>query len=107
LAKTLILAKNDFIETTKHFMKGIEPAKKLLLSLMDEFCERRNRLDSVILTWTHAKNGNEAEVFDHAIKNFADFDLFLQDLTFFLKDLINSCPKAREQYKEWYQKKTT
>ena len=106
LIATLEFAKHDFIKTTEPFIKGIEPAKKLLLSLIDEFCQRRNRLDSVILSWTHAQSGSEAKVFNHEIQNFAKFDIFLSDLTLFLKDLIHSCPKAREQYKEWYQKKT-
>ena len=107
LLATLEFAKHDFIKTTEPFIKGIEPAKKLLLSLIDEFCERRHRLDSVILAWTHAQAGNEAKIFNHEIQDFATFNVFLSDLTLFLKDLINSCPKAREQYKEWYQKKNS
>jgi hypothetical protein len=104
LANALAISKRDFIETTKHFMKGIEPVKRLMMSLIKEFCERRNRPDSVILDWANAKSGNEDEIFNQAIKSFANFELFLSDLTFFLKDLVNSCPKAREQYKEWYKK---
>lgn len=104
LKHALEISKQDFIDTTRHFMKGIEPAKRLMMSLIKEFCERRNRLDSVILDWANAKNGNEDEIFNNAIRTFADFELFLSDLTFFLKDLVNSCPKAREQYKEWYKK---
>lgn len=104
LSDALAISKQDFIETTKHFMKGIEPAKRLMMSLITEFCERRNRPDSVILDWANAKNGNEDEIFNHAIRSFKDFELFLSDLTFFLKDLVHSCPKAREQYKEWYKK---
>ena len=106
LIATLEFAKHDFIKTTEPFIKGIEPAKKLLLSLIDEFCQKRNRPDSVILSWTHAQCGSEAKVFNHEIQDFAKFNIFLSDLTLFLKDLIHSCPKAREQYKEWYQKKT-
>jgi len=104
LAHALQLSKHDFIKTTEQFMKGIEPAKRLMLDLIKEFCEKRNRPDSVILAWTNAKHGNEAEVFSDNIRSFASFELFLTDLTFFLKDLVNSCPKAREQYKEWYKK---
>lgn len=105
LVALLDFAKHDFIKTTEPFIKGIEPAKKLLLSLIDEFCEKRNRRDSVILAWTHAQNGNEGKIFNQHIRNFSEFNVFLCDLTLFLKDLIHSCPKAREQYKEWYQKK--
>lgn len=106
LLATLEFAKHDFIKTTEPFIKGIEPAKKLLLSLIDEFCQLRHRPDSVILAWTHAQSGCEAKVFNHEIQDFAKFNVFLNDLTLFLKDLIHSCPKAREQYKEWYNKKT-
>ena len=104
LIKILSAAKHDFIETTKPFMDGMEAAKRLILDLIGEFCERRNRHDSIILSWANAKHGNEAEIFSQAVKSFAEFDIFLEDLTLFLKDLINSCPKAREQYKEWYKK---
>jgi len=96
-------AKNDFIESNKHFIKNIEPVKKLILSLIQEFCERRHKSDSIILRWGQARSGGEAEVFDTNVQNFANFDLFLNDLVLFLKDLINSCPKAREQYREWYK----
>ena len=103
LSAVLEVAKQDFIQSNQHFFKNIEPVKKLLLSLIQEFCERRNRNDSLLLTWTQARNGQEAKVFQKAICSFKDFDIFLQDLTYFLKDLVNSCPKAREQYKEWYK----
>ena len=96
-------AKHDFIESNKHFIKNIEPVKKLIISLMQEFCERRNKQDSIILNWAQARSGAEAEVFNRSIQSFTSFDLFLNDLVLFLKDLVNSCPKAREQYKEWYK----
>ncbi len=103
LAAILKKAKHDFIESNKHFIKNIEPVKKLIISLMQEFCERRNKQNSIILNWAQAKSGSEPEVFNRSVQNFATFDLFLSDLVLFLKDLVNSCPKAREQYKEWYK----
>lgn len=102
LAIILKKAKHDFIESNKHFIKNIEPVKKLIISLMQEFCERRNKQNSIILNWAQAKSGSEQEIFNRNVQNFATFDLFLSDLVLFLKDLVNSCPKAREQYKEWY-----
>lgn len=103
LAAILKKAKHDFIESNKHFIKNIEPVKKLIISLMQEFCERRNKQNSIILNWAQAKSGSEPEVFNRSVQNFETFDLFLNDLVLFLKDLVNSCPKAREQYKEWYK----
>lgn len=104
LKQLLITAKHDFIKTTKPFMSDIEPAKRLILALIHEFCERRNRQDSVILSWSSAKPGQETKSFNASVKSFNELDIFLTDLILFLKDLVNSCPKAREQYKEWYKK---
>ncbi len=104
LEQALHTAKHDFIETTKSFMSGIEPAKRLILDLIEEFCERRSRHDSLILSWSNAKHGNEAEIFNKNVTSFKQFGIFLNDLTLFLKDLIHSCPKACKQYREWYQK---
>ena len=104
LNKILLKSKHDFIAVTASFVDGIETAKTLILDLMHEFCERRNRPNSIILTWANAKAGGEEEVFSEAVKSFKDFDEFLGDLTLFLKDLVHSCPKAQEQYKEWYKK---
>jgi hypothetical protein len=103
LAAVLKKAKHDFIESNKHFIKNIEPIKKLIISLMQEFCERRNKPNSIILDWAQAKSGTEPELFNRSIQNFTNFDLFLNDLILFLKDLVNSCPRAREQYREWYK----
>jgi len=105
LNKLLAQAKHDFMAITKPFTEDISTAKKLILSLIYEFCERRNRHDSTILSWANCRPGGEEEVFNSQIHSFADFDLFLGDLILFLKDLIHSCPKACEQYKEWYKQK--
>jgi hypothetical protein len=104
LAVLLTKSKHDFIEITKDFMDGIDTAKNLIVDLMGEFCECRNRPNSIILSWANAKQGSEEEIFNKSVKTFVKFDEFLTDLTLFLKDLIHSCPKARQQYKEWYKK---
>lgn len=104
LIKALALAKKYFVNNNKDLLKKIEPAKKLIINLVQEFCERRNRPNSLILIWTKASAGTESKVFNQEIKNFDDFNSFLQDLDLFLRDLVNSCPKAREQYKQWYKK---
>lgn len=104
LKQILIIAKNDFIKITKPFINDIEPAKRLVLSLLQEYCDRRNRKDSMILLWAQAKRGREIQIFNTSIQSLRELDTFLKDLTLFLKDLINSCPKACEQYKEWYNK---
>jgi len=100
----LIIRKHDFIAKNEHLIKAIEPAKKLIVALVEEFCEKRNRTDSIILVWAKARSGDEAAIFNNQINSFKDFEIFLTDLTLFFKDLVNSCPKAREQYKEWYKK---
>jgi hypothetical protein len=104
LTPLLVQAKHDFIEATQAFAKNIKTAKKLVLSLMTEFCERRNRPNSLILSWAKTNGGNEEHVFNQVITSFKVYDVFLDDLTLFLKDLINSCPKARQQYQEWQKK---
>lgn len=104
IAVLLKKSKHDFIEITKDFVDGIDTAKKLIIELMNEFCDKRNKPKSRIMSWANATHGNEEEIFDTTIKTFEDFDIFMEDLILFLKDLINSCPKARVQYSEWYKK---
>ena len=104
LEPILTQAKYDFVSITQAFIKDIKAAKKLILSLMNEFCERRNRPNSLILSWAKTNGGNEAQIFNQVITDFQTYDIFLDDLTLFLKDLINSCPKARQQYQEWTKK---
>lgn len=105
LTAVLNHAKQDFIKLYKPFIVKMAPAKKLLINLINEFCEKRARHDSVLLSWSSAKSGQEFKAFNHEIKSFAQLDIFLSDLMLFLADLINSCPKACEQYNEWFQKK--
>lgn len=105
LKDLLVKAKHDFIMLTRPFIKDISTAKQLIMNLIEEFCDRRNRKDSIILSWSNTKPGGEEDAFANSVKSFRDLDLFFTDLILFLKDLVHSCPKACEQYKEWYKQK--
>lgn len=100
LKKLLDEIKQDFDEKVASFMQDAHGAKPQLLLLMKESCERRNRENSFLLTWGKAEEGHEKDALYNDIQTFKAFELFCQDLINFLKDMINSCPKAVAQYKE-------
>lgn len=95
----LMLAKKEFMDTVYPFMAKMNRTKALVLELMKESCRVRNIPDSFLLSWTKA-NGNERDIFYAGIKSFGAFERFCKELNNFLGDLIHSCPRALNDYKQ-------
>ena len=69
---------------------------EFMSKLTDEFCRKKNRPDSILLDWN---KGDEIELYRKSVTSFKIFNSFSNDLMYFLVAVINSCPKAFEQYK--------
>lgn len=101
LKQALDNAKELFIEKTFIFLDSIQHFKGPIVRLMEEFCQKRNLQDSLLLEWANV-NGNERDSLNQAAPTIWHFDRFCSDLRLFLMDLIHNCPKAKKQFEEWY-----
>jgi hypothetical protein len=100
LEELLTHAKADFIVQSSEFIESGRGAKNIMIVLIQEDCQKRNRPDSFLLEWAKTKEGQESTMFERQVKSFADYYHFLTDLVNFLLDLIHSCPKAEAQFRD-------
>lgn len=100
LEEKLTQAKAYFIVQSHEFIQSGRGAKNILVILIQEFCQKRNRLDSLLLEWAKTKEGHETTMFEQRITSFTDYYHFCTDLVNFLLDMIHSCPKAEAQFKD-------
>ncbi len=100
LAELLKIMKHDFRAIVGPFMGQARGAKEPMFLLISESCTKRNRPNSLLLTWARANGTDDMEVFDQTVTSFALFDGFCTDLINFLGDLLGSCPKARAQFEK-------
>jgi len=104
LEELLTHAKADFIVQSNEFIESGRGAKNIMIVLIQEDCQKRNRSESFLLEWAKTKEGQESTAFERQIKSFGDYYHFLIDLVNFLLDLIHSCPKAEAQFKDRVEK---
>jgi hypothetical protein len=100
LEEELTRLKAFFIVHSHEFMESGRGAKNILIVLIQEDCEKRNRPESLLLEWAKTKEGHETTMFEQRINSFHDYYHFCTDLVNFLLDLIHSCPKAENQFKD-------
>lgn len=90
--------RNHFIAKILPFNEHASGVKEIMLSLVQEFCAKRNKEDSSLLLWTLCEEGHEEEMFRKDITSFKILDTFVNDITMFIKDIVYSCPKARADF---------
>lgn len=100
LEEVLTHAKADFIVQSSEFIESGRGSKNIMIVLIQEDCQKRNRLDSLLLEWAKTKEGQESTMFERQITTFDDYYHFLADLVNFLLDLTHSCHKAHAQFKD-------
>ncbi|HEV2600855.1 MAG TPA: hypothetical protein VGT41_01025 [Candidatus Babeliales bacterium] len=98
LANMLIEIKNTFNETVLPFIKHTHGIRPMILTLIEESCQKRNRMDSFLFTWGKCREGAEAETINKSFHSVVELDRFVTDLIGFLTDFANSCPKAYKQF---------
>jgi hypothetical protein len=96
----LIDAKKSFEELVAQFIGQASGTKSFLVILIEESCYRRNRKNSLLLTWATSPEEHETVIFHTEVQSFRALNDFCQDLTNFLEDLMFSCPKAMDQFKK-------
>src|SRR5690606_31181159 len=106
LEEQLTQAKAYFVIHSNEFIDSGRGAKNILIVLIQEDCEKRNRPDSLLLEWAKTKEGHETTMFEQRITTFDAYYHFCTDLVNFLLDLIHSCPKAEIQFKDRVSKWT-
>jgi|GEM_PF-2835687 len=94
LKELLEKIKNDFIKISNYYKNSTPGVKAFTTGLIKESCEKRNRLDSSLLTWAKTTPENEDNIFKQEITSFRKFYTFLIDLHNFFNDLTHTCPKA-------------
>ncbi len=99
LHSILKAAKIDFQDAVSIFISRVRSVKEPVLMLINEYCEKAKRPDSLLLDWANL-NDEEVESFNNSVTNFNTFNLFLNDLTNFMEALIRGCPKAQQQFKK-------
>ncbi len=97
IQEALTAAKKDFLKRARQFQQSVGGSKENLILLVEEFCQKRNRTDSLMFVWSRTKEANESLLYDQKITSAKTFKTFLLDLFHFLGDLIHSCPKAHQQ----------
>ena len=100
LQELLTYAKADFIVQSAEFIESGRGAKNIMIVLIQEDCQKRNHMDSLLLEWAQTKEGQESTMFERKITTFGHYYHFLTDLVSFLLDLVHSCPKAETQFKD-------
>lgn len=100
----LTYIKHDFLAITKEFLHHATGAKAIIVRLIEEDCIKRNREDSLLLSWAKTPEGNEEEAFNKDVTSYSTLYSFCVDLINFLNDLMHSCPKAHSKFTERIEK---
>lgn len=99
LLSCLPAVKHDVIMVFKPFAQYVMKTKMFMRKLIEEFCQKRGRMDSFLLEWIHIQDDQEMiAVFEKSMNTFIALDAFCTDLAQFLKDVIDSCPKGWQQF---------
>jgi len=91
-------AKEDFISTTRAYVNGVNGIKVHLLTLIEEFCNKKGIKECFLLKWGECEAGQEELIIRKEILNFKDFAQFCVDLADFLEILARSCPKGESLF---------
>lgn len=89
--------KEVFLNLTGPFLRDARGTRQQMFELIKEWSNKRKRYDTLLLGWMV---GSEEISFRKNITSFQIFVTFNEDLTTFLKDLLYSCPKARQKFRE-------
>lgn len=104
LQEVLKIAKKEFLDMNRVFIKQIQSQKQFVIKIMQESCARRSVPNSYMLKWADTSFGKEEESFDQNMVNFTELGKFIFELRNFLGDLFESCPKGYAQYLEIIKK---
>lgn len=90
--------KDEMMSILKPFLIDARGSYALMVALIQESCQKRNRPDSEMLKWDPK---NEEVSFKKRITSLKSLDTFCTDLVNLQKDIVYSCPKATSMYEKW------
>ncbi len=93
-----VLVKKYFGIVNAMMLLDARGAQQFMIKLIQEYCRKHNRQDSILLKWN--EKANENEMYEHDVTSFSILYVFSADLQNFLAALIVSCPKAYAQARE-------
>jgi len=97
--EALTQACNHFIQFSADYVVEIETAKGIMVKIINEWSELRNKPNTLLLDWSNLEGAERDDLFK-TMTSFEVFDIFLCDLLLFLKDLVHNCPKSYQKYQE-------
>lgn len=96
------MVKEYFGKINAILLADAQGAQEFMIKLINEFCRKRDRLDSLLLNWK--KGSSETEMYNASVSSFRIFHILSNDLMNFLADFVMSCPKALKDYHESLKK---
>jgi len=94
----------EFGTFSEPFLETLNPVKQGLAPVMQEFCIKRNRQQSLLLVWLDTVVGTEEAMFRIHIKTYRALAELCVDLLNFSEDLLSSCPKAIHAYHAFFDR---
>jgi len=98
LREVLEEAKEDFLVIAHQYLEALQGAKKALLGLIQESCNKRGVKGCLLLEWGRAAEGTEDNLIRGKIVSFKDFEKFCNDLCNCIGDIARSCPKSKSRF---------
>lgn len=86
------------------YVEQVNTGKHYLVRLIERWSNMRSKKDTALLEWARVESGSEQSELRKNIVSFRALDKFCTDLTIFLADMIQSCPKSFKIYKERHKK---
>jgi len=94
-------AKLEFTKTTEPFIEQANHFKSLIVPLIGEWAQKRERPESILLKWS-VTHENVLEEFYRIVGSCESLAQFCRDLDDFLATFVHNCPKAYTKFKEKY-----
>jgi len=87
------------------YLKQARGFKALLLDLIRQWADQRERKDSMLIDWGKQSAGHESEKFRQFVKSFKNLNSFLDDLKMFVGDLRFTCEQSTREFVEDMQQR--
>lgn len=97
-------AKKKFNLFMNRSMAEARGTKQMAQRLMNDSLSKRKRTDSPLIKYAKVQEGKEEESLEKDISSFKLLYTLCHDLFNFLRDIVNSCPKAVADFKARQQK---
>jgi hypothetical protein len=95
------LVKTYFGMAHNMLMADARGSQQFVIKLIQEYCRKYNRPDCLLLKWDE---GSEQKMYEEDVVNFSVFYVLTTDLMNFLAVMVQSCPKAKDDFVKSHKK---